>query len=228
MNTWYSSQKLRDAFHNAIGPAKGSTMSRDPTYFPTPIALDRDADWDIDIASNEANAIAALILSLTYGDPIPIGPGRIVSRIPTPADGGVAPAFSGSMTISDLDPRIVYRVHGVYGIPEDQVPVAVKVTSPSNMTSVKALIGGRLDTTDEHFLRPKIFEKDSILVLGSETVAVDAALAVAGKIPCIVYFQEYGATPKMLQAKPASGRPQVDRSGKVKGGMMDIVQSLLR
>jgi hypothetical protein len=213
MNTWTGAQSVYFHHNCMFNTVKDGTQTKPIIWFPNGPMLDRDADWTIKVASDNAS-VCCTALYLSYGNPIPAQGTRLVSRIPTPADGGVGVAFSGSMTISDLDPRMNYRLAGMYATMENQTACAVKVTSPMNNTEVIGILPGTLDTTDECHHRAVWFPHDSIVVNGTETVQIEASVAAAAKMPCIIYFEEMGAgpVPSSVSVAPTL-RPPTGRAG---------------
>jgi len=195
MNTWPTARYIKMNFLKRFDTAaKYGNMIQPGIWFPNPIPLDRDADWDIRVATTTANIDAHVLLHLSYGTKYPYKGGHLVTRaLDFAADDAVAPNVGGAETVTDLDPRIQYRVAGIQLMNvEDQNHILTRVTSASNNTSIAAFGGSVTSTTYHPNTITQWFPHDSILVSGVETVTVDSGSIAAQKPSVAIIFEEYG------------------------------------
>lgn len=196
-NCWTQAQYIKMMFlkHFDTAAKYGNMLGTgQPIWFEKPIPLAEDSDWDIKVASTTASMTAALMLYLRYGATLPYKGGQLISRLVTfTADD--ATSFKAGPAITDLDPRVNYRVAGLQlaGV-EDQNHLAVRVTSASNKTYVGALLGSVTATTFHPNSMPVWFPYDSILIKGVESLIVESQSQVAQKPNVIVILEEYGGS----------------------------------
>ncbi len=196
-NTWTQAQYLKMMFFKHFDTAaKFGNWVGDgqPLWFGKPIPMAQDSDWDIKVASTTASMTAAIMLYQRYGAPLPYRGGQLISRLVTFTSDD-ATTFKAGPAITDLDPRVVYRVAGLQlaGV-EDQNHLAVRVTSASNKTYVGALLGSATATTFHPNTKTVWFPHDSILVKGVESLVVESQSQVAQKPNVIVVLEEYGGS----------------------------------
>ena len=195
-NTDEQAQILKMAFNKRWDTASkfGNFIGNGQPLWFHDVPLEESADWDARGATTTASKAIMHALYQSYGQKYPYRGGRMISRVVTfTSDDGVYPAFSSGPSITDLDPRLQYRIAGLQlaGV-EDQLHLAAIVGSPSNNTVIGALLGSLTSTTFHANTRPVWFNKDSILVSGVESVVVQSSSVAAQKPSIIVIFEEYG------------------------------------
>lgn len=160
--------------------------------------LDQDADWDVRVNTTTASMTNMCALYLSYGPNVyPYKGGQIISRQVDFSGGadGAYPAYGTMDTITDLDPRIVYRLAGMQlGNVEDKEHIGMFVQSASNNTTVGALMGSWKATTYHPNSIPIWFPHDSIIFSGVETVSVGSFSEVAQNPTGYIFFEKYGTT----------------------------------
>lgn len=220
-NCWTQAQYIKAMFMKHFDTAaKFGHMYGDgqPLWLGKPIPLAEDSDWDVKVASTTASMTAAVMLYERYGSPLPYRGGQLISRLVAfTADD--ATTFKAGPSITDLDPRVTYRVAGLQlaGV-EDKNHLAARVTSASNKTYVGALLGSATATTFHPNTQPVWFPHDSILVRGVESVVVES-LSQAGQLPqIIVFLEEYGGVGVSQPAPSGGGDALSDLLGGMFGG----------
>lgn len=158
--------------------------------------MDQDADWEVRVNTTTASMSILAAMYLSYGTMYPYRGGDIVSRqVEFASDDGVYPATGTDATITDLDPRFIYRVHGIQlNNVEDKEHLCASVTSSSNTTRVGALLGSVTATTFHPNDCPVWFPHDSILISGVETVIISSSGSEAQKPNLTIFFEKYGGT----------------------------------
>jgi hypothetical protein len=223
LNTWTNA----DYYHRHVMKTTNGAAAKygnfvgdgQPHWFPG-IQLDQDADWDVRVNSTTASMSVVCALYLSYGGMLPYKGGQIVSRsVALASDDGAYPGFGTAATITDLDPRVTYRVAGIQlANVEDHDHIGVAVTSPSNNTYVGAVTGAWTATTFHVNSIPVWFPHDSILISGTETVSLYSFSDVAQKPTFTVFFEKYGSS-GTAQASPMAsfgtglGAPAVTGGG---------------
>lgn len=190
-------------------------------WFPSAVELPQDADWTVKTAQTTASKNAAVFLYLSYGAPIKSRGGRIISRkvVFTSDDGAGPTSWTAGPNITDLDPRLTYRVAGIQGLNvEDNDHIGFRVTSASNNTYAGALSPSWTATTFHLDTQITWFDYDSILVSGVESVIVESLSVAAQKPTCAVFFEEYG-TSGQFQTAANTQRAMTPTSGASLGGV---------
>lgn len=203
MNTWEKADIMyqfpRAGFNSGSDPTTSDACVYDMgvQWFAAegmnPVPLARDADFEVYTAATTANAVQAGVLYQSYGGAVRPSGGKIIGRLLDGVEAGAAPAFGAATTITDLDPRVRYRLHGITALSfeeNDKSYGAVKITVPTMNTQV-VMLAPALGSTENYPCRQHVLlPYDSVYIDGVETVSVSTAASAASKIGMIVLFQE--------------------------------------
>lgn len=199
MNTWTQAQYIKHP-PNVHGVATGGPDGSGGACMPIcwlsggGIALDEDADWDCRLMTTTANTHFTTLLFLRYGAAIPWNGWPTTWRLVSAGTDVTANTWSSIGTITDLDPRLSYRVNCICGTTEDQPLVAIRVTSPGNSTYAGAPCNQIVAAAANPPTWIVPLTEDSIIVSGVETVSVQGLCDAATKPSAYIGFQPTGAS----------------------------------
>ena len=232
-NTWPSAdyvhfRPMKGAYSAAAKSLYGCGDGQ-PIWNLPGVQMDHDADWDVRVNSTTASMTVVGALYLSYGQRYPYKGGQLVTRTIDFAGGtdGAYPAEGTKDTVTDLDPRYIYRVAGVQvSNVENQKHIGIYITSSSNNTTIGTLHGSVTDTTYHAMMLPVWLPHDSILIAGNETVAVGSFSEVAQNPTAEIFFEKYGKVGEAIGSKAprVTGVPKTGAFGK--GGIGSILQGL--
>lgn len=180
-NTWEQARYLIMPWSTwavATGAAQVHGDYQKPINWISPgITLDRESDWTINtMGGPTANAACSVFLYESYGTKIPWAGDSDTWRLVSASTALTANTWGAIGTITDLDPRVTYRVNtfrGVAGLTGKSL-MACGVTSPSNSTFLAAPCNQCAEVASGKYgpAWTVDFAIDSIYVQGVETITI--------------------------------------------------------
>jgi hypothetical protein len=200
MNTWEQARYIKRPWNawanaNAGGAPVISGTDQEPImWFDRPIALDRDADFTVKTMATSNLAAGTVALFESYGPRIPWAGQADTWRMVTGGEITSVNTWATLGSISDLDPRLTYRLSTLIGVAEDQPLHGIRLRGPSNSTYAGCLCN-QLNATSAQPVPWKVdLTVDSIYIYGVDTVAIEALVDGAQKPSVYVGLTTLGGT----------------------------------
>jgi len=195
LNTWPTAMYIKhppNLYGVATGGVDGTAGASPINWIQPGIDLDADADWDLRLMTTTANTWWTTLLFLQYGAAIPWNGWPTTWRLVSASADVTANTWSSIGSITDLDPRLSYRVNVIAGETEDQPLSAIRVTSASNSTYAGGPTNQIIASANNQTPWLVTLPYDSIIVSGVETVVVQGLADAATKPSAFIGFQPIG------------------------------------